>query len=96
MEDVGVYNVAYTAFGILASFASSIGGALFPYYGKLYGDNSHGTISLGVKYASKYTILLISPLTLGLTVKFKLLLTLFAGLSYTDAWIILSILLIFG
>lgn len=96
LEDVGVYNVAYTAFGILVSFATSIGGALFPYYGRLYGENAHGTISLGIKYASKYTMLLISPLILGLTVTSKPILTIFAGPSYTNAWTILSILSIFG
>ena len=34
LAELGVYNVAYTAFSVLISVTSSLGSALFPYYGK--------------------------------------------------------------
>ncbi|MCD6488219.1 MAG: polysaccharide biosynthesis protein [Desulfurococcales archaeon] len=96
LSDLGVYNVAYTAFSILVSLASSIGASLYPYYGRLYGADDHKTISLSISHSSKYVMLLLSPLILGLASTSKPIITLFAGPNYTNAWTILSILSIFG
>ncbi|MBC7129697.1 oligosaccharide flippase family protein, partial [Candidatus Bathyarchaeota archaeon] len=44
LEQLGIYNIAYTAFGVLQSIATSLGSALFPYYGTMYGRNNHKAI----------------------------------------------------
>ncbi|MGC9203146.1 MAG: oligosaccharide flippase family protein, partial [Thermoproteota archaeon] len=93
---LGAYNVAYTAFSVLASLASSLGSALFPYYGMAYGRKNHNAISLGIKKASRYTMLILFPLIVGLVVTSKPVIALFAGQEYERGWIVLAILSSFG
>ena len=38
LEQLGIYNVAYMAFSVLASIAASLGSSLLPYYGIMYGQ----------------------------------------------------------
>jgi O-antigen/teichoic acid export membrane protein len=59
---LGVYNVAHTAFSVLITIASSLGSAFFPYYGVTYGKNDQNSITLGIKRASRYTMLILSHL----------------------------------
>ncbi|MEM4230251.1 MAG: hypothetical protein QXZ66_10925 [Thermoproteota archaeon] len=66
LQQLGVYNVAYTAFSVFVSIASAIGSSLLPYYGVMYGRGKHSAISEGVRRVSKYTMLLLFPLALGL------------------------------
>ena len=65
-SDLGIYNTAYRVFSVLVSVAIAMGLALLPYYGMAHGRNDHKAISYGITRASKYTMLLIFPLSLGL------------------------------
>ncbi|MEM3547184.1 MAG: oligosaccharide flippase family protein [Candidatus Bathyarchaeia archaeon] len=96
IQQLGMYNVAYKAFSVLITIASSLGSSLLPYYGVMYGKNDHKAISESVKHASKYTMLIMFPLASGLAVVAKPVITLFAGAQYSDAWSVLAILSIFG
>jgi O-antigen/teichoic acid export membrane protein len=96
LAQLGSYNVAVTAYGILASTPSSISGTLFPYYSHIHpngGDKSQ-TIYLGnaVETASRYVSLLAIPLSVGLAVVSLPAATLLAGNSYADAAYPLAIL----
>lgn len=96
LEQLGVYNIAYTAFAVLTSIATSLGSALFPYYGMVYGKSDHKSVSEAVKRASKYTMLIMFPLTLGLAATAKPVITLFAGQQYEVGWPVLATLALFG
>jgi len=96
LEQLGIYNVAYTAFSVLASIATSLGSALLPYYGMAYGKNNHKAISEAIKRASKYTMLTMFPLALGLAATAKPVITLFAGQQYEAGWPVLATLALFG
>jgi len=96
LTELGVYNVAYTAFSVLISVTSSLGSALFPYYGMAYGRNDHSKITLGIRKASRYTMLVLFPLIVGLAVTSKPVITLFAGQEYEGGWIVLAVLSLFG
>jgi len=96
LSSLGIYNIAYTAFSALVSIAMSLGSSLFPYYGMAYGKNNHTAITFAIKRASKYIMLAMFPLTLGLAATAKPTITLFAGQQYETGWPILAILSLFG
>jgi len=96
LESVGIYNVSSRAFGVLSGIATALGQSLFPYYGMTYGRRDHGAISAAIKRASRYTMIIIFPLTLGLFSTAKPAITLFAGQRYESGWSILAIMSIFG
>jgi len=96
LESVGIYNVSRRAFGVLVGIATALGQSLFPYYGMTYGRRDHEAISIAIKKASRYTMLIIFPLTLGLFSTAKPAITLFAGQQYISGWSILAIMAIFG
>jgi len=96
LSDLGIYRIAYKAFMVLTSIAISLGSALFPYYGMAYGRNDHNAIVRGIKRASRYTMLIMFPLILGLAATAKPVITLFAGPMYEQGWLILAILSLFG
>ena len=96
LEQLGIYNVAYTAFSVLVSIAASLGSALLPYYGVAYGRNNHKAISEAVKRAGKYTMIIMFPLALGLAATAKPVITLFAGQQYEAGWPVLATLALFG
>lgn len=96
LESVGVYNVSRKAFRVLAGIATALGQSLFPYYGMTYGKGNHKAISTAIKKASRYTMLIVFPLTLGLFSTAKPAITLFAGQQYESGWSVLAIMAIFG
>ena len=96
LSDLGIYNTACTAFSVLATIATALGSGLLPYYGMAYSKNDHQAISFGITRASKYTMLIIFPLTMGLLATAKPTITLFAGQQYETGWTILAILAFFG
>jgi len=96
LESVGVYNVSRRAFGVLAGISAALGQSLFPYYGMTYGRGNHKAISVAIKKASRYTMLIVFPLTLGLFSTAKPVITLFAGQQYVSGWSVLAIMAIFG
>jgi O-antigen/teichoic acid export membrane protein len=96
LAQLGSYNVAVTAYGILTSTPSSISGTLFPYYSQIHpnGREKSQTIDLGnaVETASRYVSLLAIPLSVGLAVVSLPAATLLAGNNYADAAFPLAIL----
>jgi O-antigen/teichoic acid export membrane protein len=96
IQQLGMYNVAYKAFSVFVAIATSLGSSLLPYYGIMYGKNDHKAISEGVRRASRYTMLAIFPLASGLATVAKPVITLFAGVQYSEAWSVLAILSAFG
>lgn len=96
LSDLGVYNVAYQAFSVPTLIATSLSSSLLPYYGMAYGAGDDEAIILGVKRVSKYAMLVISPLMLGLATTAKPVITLFAGQQYELGWPVLTVLSVFG
>ena len=96
LSDLGIYNIAFLAFSVLATISGALGAALLPFYGKAYGQSDHQAISSGVKRASKYGILVLFPLALGLAAASKPTLALFAGSRYSTGWTALAVLALFG
>jgi len=96
LKDVGVYNISCKAFGVLTGISAALGQSLFPYYGMMYGRKNHKIISVAIKRASRYTMLIMFPLTLGLFSTAKPAITLFAGQQYVSGWPILAIMAVFG
>jgi O-antigen/teichoic acid export membrane protein len=96
IQQLGMYDVAYKAFSVFVTISSSLGSSLLPYYGVMYGKNDHKAISEGVRRASRYMMLAIFPLASGLATVAKPVITLFAGVQYSEAWIVLAILSAFG
>lgn len=96
LSNLGVYNIAYQAFSVPSLIAASLGTALLPYYGMAYGTGDEETITLGIRRVSKYSMLTVSPLILGLAATAKPVITLFAGPQYEAGWPVLTILSLFG
>ena len=96
LESVGIYDVSRRAFGVLSGVSAALGQSLFPYYGMTYGKKDHKAISVAIKRASRYTMLIVFPLTLGLFSTAKPSITLFAGQRYESGWPILAIMAVFG
>ncbi|MCX8183371.1 MAG: oligosaccharide flippase family protein [Crenarchaeota archaeon] len=96
LQQLGVYNVAYTAFSVFVSIASAVGSSLLPFYGVMYGRGEHSAISQGVRRVSKYTMLLLFPLALGLASTSRQVLIVFAGRQYEPGWPTLTVLSVFG
>ena len=96
LGDVGVYNISRKAFGFISGIASALGQSLFPYYGMTYGRGKHEEIGNAIKKASRYTMLVMFPLSLGLASTAKPVITLFAGNQYEPGWSVLAIMSIFG
>lgn len=93
---LGIYDVTLKAFSVLTSIATALGSALFPYYGMAYGRGDHGAIIVGIKRASKYAMITIFPLTMGLLATSRPVITLFAGQQYESGWPVLAALSLFG
>jgi O-antigen/teichoic acid export membrane protein len=99
LAELGVYNVAVTAYAILNGVPSSISSALFPFYSHFYagGAKASGSRDLenAVKTASRYVSLLTVPLAVGLATTSLPAVTLLAGGNYADAAYPLAVLSLF-
>lgn len=96
LSDLGIYNALYNAFSVIALIAGALGSSLIPFYGMSYGKKDYGAIGDGIRRSSKYAMLIIFPLTLGLLATAKPALTLFAGSQYEAGWAALAELSLFG
>jgi O-antigen/teichoic acid export membrane protein len=99
LAQLGAYNVAVTAYGILNSVPSSISSTLFPFYSHFYARGSKATsardLKNAVKTASRYVSFLTVPLAVGLAVTAFPTATLLAGRNYGDAAYPLAVLSVF-
>jgi len=96
LADVGVYNVAVTAFGVMASIPSAISTALFPQYSELQGRDGMRSLEKAVRTASRYVSYVVVPLALGLAATARPAISLFAGRAYEMGASPLAILSLFG
>ena len=96
LSEVAVYNIALQAFTVLSVIPLALSNTLLPYYSEQYGKNEQQTIAVGVHGSSRYIALLYTPLALGLMVTANPAITLFAGSTYANSDVILSILCLFG
>jgi len=96
LADVGVYNVAVTAFGVMASIPSAISTALFPQYSELQGRNGMRSLEKAVRTASRYVCYVVVPLAVGLAATARPAISLFAGRAYEMGAIPLALLSLFG
>jgi O-antigen/teichoic acid export membrane protein len=99
LAQLGAYNVAVVAYGILNGVPSSMASTLFPYYSHFYkgGTAASGKQDLenALKTASRYVSLLTIPLSLGLAATAVPAATLLAGTNYFDAAYPLAMLAVF-
>ena len=96
LGQLAVYNVAFTAFGVLAAIPLAISASLFPYYSEKHGRKRHENITFGVRATTRYIALFYTPLALGLVATANAFITLFAGGAYADGDVILAFLSLFG
>jgi O-antigen/teichoic acid export membrane protein len=96
LADVGVYNVAVTAFGVMASIPSAISTALFPRYSELQGRDGMYSMEKAVRTASRYVSYVVVPLAVGLAAAASPAISLFAGRAYEMGALPLAILSLFG
>jgi len=96
LADVGVYNIAVTAFGVMASIPGAISMALFPQYSELQGRDGMRSLEKTVRSASRYVSYLVVPLAVGLAATARPAISLFAGRAYEMGATPLAILSLFG
>jgi len=95
LADLGVYNVAATAFAVMASIPGAISTALFPQYSELQGRNGTRSLEKAVLTASRYVCYIVVPLAVGLAATARPAISLFAGRAYEAGAILLAILSLF-
>lgn len=96
LADVGVYNVAVTAFMVMASIPSAISTALFPQYSELQGRDGTRGLEKAVRTASRYVSFVVVPLAVGLAATARPAISFFAGRAYEMGALPLAILSLFG
>jgi len=96
LAQAGVYNVANTAFGVIALVPSAMSTVLFPFYTEKVGGNEQESIKAGIKEASRYVVLVYAPVALGAAAVANPTISLLAGASYAGADILFITLSLFG
>jgi len=96
LADVGVYNVAVTAFAVMASIPGAISTALFPQYSELQGRDGMRSLEKAVRTASRYVCYTVVPLAVGLASTARPAISFFAGRAYETGAVPLAILSLFG
>lgn len=96
LADLGVYNVATTAFAIMASIPVAISTALFPRYSELQGRDGMRSLEKAVRAASRYVFYVVVPLAVGLAATARPAISLFAGRAYEMGATPLAVLSLFG
>lgn len=96
LSQLGSYNVAVTAFGILNAFSASFSSTLLPFYSHFYADGTkksqRAALEVAVNSASRYVAFFTVPLAVGLAATALPAVKLLAGSVYADAAIPLAVL----
>jgi O-antigen/teichoic acid export membrane protein len=90
LSALGIYNVAFVGFSIVASAPYAMATSLFPHYSKL-SSRSREKLESAVRSASRYISLIVSPLAVGLGALAPTVLRLF-GPAYQGGDVALAIL----
>ncbi|MBS7623012.1 oligosaccharide flippase family protein [Candidatus Bathyarchaeota archaeon] len=96
LSELGIYNVAYKAFGYFYSIPIVVSDALFPHFSELRSREGLDRLSSAFKSTSRYLTLIATPLALGVAALAWPLITLFAGRGYASAAQPLSVLCVFS
>jgi len=96
LAEVGVYNVAATAFAVMYAIPGAISTALFPQYSELQGRDGMRSLERAVRTASRYVCYIVVPLAVGLAATARPAISLFAGRAYEMGATPLAILSLFG
>ena len=96
LSEVGVYNVATTAFAVMYSIPGAISTALFPQYSELQGRDGMRSLEKVVRTASRHVCYIVVPLAVGLAATAYPTISLFAGRAYEMGAFPLAILSLFG
>jgi O-antigen/teichoic acid export membrane protein len=96
LSELGIYNVAYKAFGYLYAIPIVVSDALFPHFSELRSREGLDRLSSAFKSTSRYLTLIATPLALGAAALAGPLITLFAGRGYATAAQPLSVLCTFS
>jgi len=85
LSELGVYNVAFKAFGYLYAIPIAIADGFFPHFSELKSREGLNKLSTTLRSTSRYLTLVATPLSLGLASIATQLLSLFAGRAYESA-----------
>jgi len=96
LSEVAVYNVAYTAFGVLNAIPTALSTTLFPYFSEHHGKNMDEKVLAAVNTITRYVTLFYTPLALGLMTTANPVLAIFAGEKYAGGYVILAVLSFLG
>jgi len=96
LTEVALYNVAYTAFGVLYLLPTALSTSLFPYFSEQYGRDMRDRIADAFRTSTRYIILFYTPLAFGLAITANPVLALFAGEKYVYGDAVLTTLCLFG
>ncbi|MEM3004572.1 MAG: oligosaccharide flippase family protein [Candidatus Bathyarchaeia archaeon] len=96
LSELGIYNVAYKAFGYFYAMPIVVSDALFPHFSELRSREGLDRLSTAFKSTSRYLALIVTPLALGGAALAWPLIRLFAGRGYASAAQPLSVLCIFS
>jgi len=96
LAEVGVYNVAVTAFGLMYAIPGAMSTALFPQYSELQGRDGMQSLEKAVRTASRYVSYVVVPLAVGLAATARPAISLFGGRAYEMGAFPLAILSLFG
>jgi len=92
LKDLGVYNMAFTAYLVLNSIPVAIYTALYPKYSELHGRGGVQDVEKAISKASRYVSFIVVPLCLGLMVTATPTISLFAGPKYAGGGYPLAVL----
>lgn len=96
LDEVAVYNVAFTAFSVIAIAPTAVSTALLPYFSEQLGKSMHDKIAIGANVSTRYITMIYPPLALGLMSLATPTLTFFAGEGYAEGGLVLAILSLLG
>jgi O-antigen/teichoic acid export membrane protein len=95
LTELGVYNVTFTAFGIVSGIPGGIATVLYPAYAKIQTVKGQTGLQDAIYVASRYVSFISVPLALGLLATAKPALSLFAGEPYEPGSTALQIITLF-
>jgi len=85
LSELGVYNVAFKAFGYLYAIPIAISDAFFPHFTELKSREGIEKLSSTFTSTSRYLAMFATPLALGLAAVAEPVISLFAGRGYASA-----------
>jgi len=85
LSELGVYNVAFKAFGYLYAIPIAISDAFFPHFSELKSREGIDKLSSTFTSTSRYLAMFATPLALGLAAVAEPVISLFAGRGYASA-----------